>query len=432
MDLLLPVLTSGGDCGTGGCGSSAGGCGSSGAGSRRAARPEHPDSSLVEVPFEARRLDLSAAPTEGSFVRSIDLDLTVECNLRCTYCFKEKWNEHMEDSVAFDTIIWLLHASGPAKDVRVNFMGGEPLIRFKLIKRLVPFAKRRAAQIGKSIHFGMTTNGTLVTDEVVKFWEQWGMGFHTSIDGTPEVQDKNRPTTGGRGSSQLVAKAVPKILGYRPGTCARSTVTPETASTLVESYHYFRSLGYYDIAFVPGGPSFWDAGTVSIFEEQFSKVADLAADEMRRGKFVNLKGLTDYAEGVRRGRSPVTCGAGRSLLLIDIHGDIWPCHRWNKGLQASWRIGSIYEQFNEARRAILDVPDQTALLEQDCPKCIANQMCSGGCPAENLEDTGSVYRRHWNSCELTRATARVARRIHETLIDEQNATYIEGYMNAVN
>jgi uncharacterized protein len=56
----------------------------------------------------------------------------------------------------------------------------------------------------------MTTNGTLVTEEVVDFWKRWGMGFHTSIDGTPEIQDQNRPTTGGKGSSRLVGQAVPK------------------------------------------------------------------------------------------------------------------------------------------------------------------------------------------------------------------------------
>jgi uncharacterized protein len=381
------------------------------------------------VTFSDRRLDLMAVPTEGSFVRSIDLDLTVECNLRCVYCFKEKWNEHMEDCVAFDAMVWLIHASGPVKDLRVNFMGGEPLIRFKLIQRLVPFAKRRAAQHGKTIHFGITTNGTLVSDEVVAFWRKWGMGFHTSIDGTPDVQDRNRPTTSGRKSSQLVEKSVPKVLAYRPGTCARSTVTPESAGRLVESFKYFRELGYIDIAFVPGGPSLWDENSIAVFEKQFEEVAALVAVEMRNGTYIRLKGIPEWAEGLRRGRSPVTCGAGRGLMLVDIHGDIWPCHRWNKREQATWRIGSIYQQFNEASRQILDVPDQTVLLEQDCPSCLANKMCSGGCPAENLEETGSVYRRHRNSCELTRAVARVAQRFHDSMVSEENPTYIEHHVS---
>lgn len=429
---ILSVLTPSSGCGPSGCGS--GGCGDTvsacGSSANQSSGPDLESEDIVEVPFKERRLDLNAVPTHGSFAQSIDMDLTVECNLRCVYCFKEKWNEHMEDRVAFDTIIWLIHASGPVKDISVNFMGGEPLIRFKLIQRLVPFAKRRAVQHGKRIHFGMTTNGTLVTDEVVSFWQKWGMGFHTSIDGTPEIQDLNRPTTSGRGSARLVEKSVPKILAYRPGTCARSTVTPQTAGSLVESYRYFRKLGYEDIAFVPGGPSYWDDATIALFEEQYSTVSDLVADEMRRGKFIRLKGMGEWTRGLLRGRSPVACGAGRGLLLIDLHGDIWPCHRWNRAKQSGWRIGSIYEQFNEANRSILDVKDQAALLEQDCPSCIANQMCSGGCPAENLEETGSVYKRHWNSCELTRAIARVSKRIHETMTAEQNPLYLSNYCEA--
>ena len=218
------------------------------------------------------------------------MDLTVECNLRCTYCFKEKWNEHMEEQVAFDTIVWLIQASGDAEDITVTFMGGEPLIQFKLIKKLVPFAKRRAQQHGKSIHFGMTTNGTLVTDEVVDFWKQWGMGFHTSIDGTPDIQDRNRPTTSGRGSARLVEKAVPKILKYRPGTTARCTVTPSTASAMSKSYRYFRSLGYQDIAFVPGDQPSWTAETILEFEDEFARVSEMAMEDFRAGTFVNLEG----------------------------------------------------------------------------------------------------------------------------------------------
>ena len=387
----------------GACGSGCSSCGES-TGVPASPTMSRNDGSMFQMPFAARRLALDAVPAGGSWVRNIDLDLTVECNLRCTYCFKEKWNEHMEERVAFDTIVWFIHASGPAKEISVNFMGGEPLIRFKMIQKLVPFAKRRHMQHGKRIHFGMTTNGTLVTNEVIDFWKQWGLGFHTSIDGTPAVQDKNRPTTGGKGSSRLVAKAVPKILAYRPGTTAQSTVVPESAGTLVESYHYFRSLGYKNIAFVPGGQPLWSREQIELFQNQFFELADLLIAEARQGNWVELKGVDDYLDArVRDSRHKHACGAGRGMVLIDIHGDIWPCHRWNKKDHANWRIGSIYEQFNEAARRILDVEDQTVLLEQDCPKCMANKMCSGGCPAENLEHTGSVYRRHINSCELTRA-----------------------------
>jgi uncharacterized protein len=390
----------------------------------------HAEEPALQVPFAQRRLNLDAVPSHGTPVSALDMDLTVECNLRCTYCFKEKWNEHMEEHIAFDTIVWFLHASGDVKDLHVSFMGGEPLLRFKLIKKLVPFAKRRAAQHGKTINFGMTTNGTLVTDEVVDFWTKWNLGFHTSIDGVPEVQDVNRPTTGGKGSSRLVEASSKRILAAAPNTTARSTVVAGSAHQMVASYDYFRSLGYQDIAFVPGALTGWGEESLSIYESQYRQVAERVISDLRAGHPVMLKGVDDYADSTKRThREAHACGAGRGMALVDIHGDLWPCHRWNKEGEKSWRIGSIYEQFDEAARSQLDVPSFSALLENECHRCPARLACSGGCPAENLEDTGTVYRRHHNACAITRIWHRVGQYVHETMVAEGNAVYQEVYCN---
>ena len=242
----------------------------------------------------------------------IDLDLTLACNLRCTYCFKEKWNEHMEDQVAFDALVWLLYASGPAKELTVNFMGGEPLIRFNLIKRIVPFGKRRAWQMGKTMHFGMTTNGTLVTDKVVEFWSKWGMGFHTSIDGPPEVQDRNRPMASGRGSSRLVEKAVPKILSYRSNTAARCTMVPESAGSLVKNYRYFRSLGYTNVVVAFSGASLWTAESMSICEQQINEIGDIFIEDFQKGREILVDAIDRVIRGiVRNERCPPFCGRPR-------------------------------------------------------------------------------------------------------------------------
>jgi uncharacterized protein len=375
-----------------------------------------------------RLLNLGATPTQGLYLSAIDLDLTVDCNLRCSYCFKEKRNEHMEDQVAFDAMVWLLYASGPVKDLRVNLMGGEPMLRFHLIKRLVPFAKRRAWQTGKKIHFGVTTNCTLVTDEIVEFWRQWGMGFHSSIDGTPEIQDHNRPTAGGQGSSELVELAVPRILGYRPGTTARCTIVAERPGALVDNYRYFRSLGYVNIAFSPAAAGRWSRDALELFENQYSQLADLIIDEFRAGRTISVGAIDAAIESiVRNERYECACGAGRGTVLIDVRGDIWPCHRWNKQSEHAWRMGSIYDGFDDLVREKLDVPSQAALIKADCGSCVARVLCSGGCPAENLEDTGDPYRPHPNSCELIRTMARAGKRVHDALYGEQNALFLEKF-----
>ena len=146
---------------------------------------------------------------------------------------------------------------------------------------------------------------------------------------------------------------------------------------------------------------------------------------------ITVKGIDDFIDGhVRQSRHKHACGAGRGMVLVDIHGDIWPCHRWNKDKEASWRIGSVYEQFDDAARSILDQPDQSVLLEQNCAICPARNMCTGGCPAENLEETGAVYRRHRNACELTRVWARVGLHVHDTLKAEENPSFMARYYSA--
>ena len=77
---LLPILAGGGSSGCGSsCGS--GGCGSGGV-NHNARNVKTP---VLEIPFAQRSLNLAAVPSTGSYVQHVDLDLTVECNLRCTY-----------------------------------------------------------------------------------------------------------------------------------------------------------------------------------------------------------------------------------------------------------------------------------------------------------------------------------------------------------
>lgn len=385
----------------------------------------------TNISFRRRRLNLGATPKAGTLVSTMDMDLTLACNLRCIYCFKEKWNEHMEEEVAFDALIWLLYASGPVKELHVNFMGGEPLMRFPLIRRLVPFGKRRAWQMGKAMHFGITTNGTLVTDKVLDFWRKWGLGFHTSIDGSPEIQDHNRPMMSGHGSARLVEKAVPKILSYRPNTAARCTVMPESVASLVTNYRYFRSLGYTNIALVPGMPDLWSKESMSLFEQQVSELGDILVDEFRNGVFVTVKGIDDAIRGIVKNQRPQhACGAGRGMVLADVHGDLWSCHRWNKSSERHWQIGSIYAQFDQKVREELDRRSHSEVLEQNCEQCKASRFCGGGCLAENLESTGRVYRRNPNSCEQERVWAYVGQRTHDVLYEEGNATFLQAYYAA--
>ncbi|MGO8745457.1 MAG: radical SAM protein [Thermoguttaceae bacterium] len=376
-----------------------------------------------------RRLCLSAIPRTGTPITTIDLDLTLDCNMRCVYCFKEKDHRQMPDRVAFDAVVWLLFASGPAEDLYVALMGGEPLLRFDLIKRLVPFGKRRAAYHGKRIQFSATTNNTLASDDIVEFFKRWGVGFHCSIDGIPEVQNRNRPMAGGGPSSALAERGIGKILAYQPWVTARCTVMPSTVERIVDNYKYFRSQGFLQIAMVPGCPGEWDDASNAAFARQFEDVAGLVMSEMRQGRFVRVTGIHDFVVSYAGGaaRPSHMCGAGRGMALIDVAGNVWPCHRWNKGQHSVWRIGNIYEAFSEDARSALDSPSHLERLEAECTGCEAQSVCGGSCPAEALEENSSPFKPHASVCQHQRAWARIARRLYDTMRAEGNKTFLDQY-----
>ncbi|MBN2020674.1 MAG: SPASM domain-containing protein [Sedimentisphaerales bacterium] len=370
-------------------------------------------------------------PVVGMAISSIDLDVTVRCNLACDYCFKEKNDADMSLETAQDAICWLIFASQNARRLLVSLIGGEPLLRFDLIKKLVPFAKRRAYQHNKAIHFGITTNGTIMSDEIIEFWRKWGIGFHTSIDGVPVVHDRHRHFRNGMGSSHLLERNLPRILELRPQTTARATVLPDTVEYLSQSFEYLLGLGYGSVAFVPGALPEWDGRAREEFGRQFEIISNRMTEHFREGRYIRVKYFDEGCKALASGKKPrlgdPVCGAGRGMVLIDVNGDIWPCHRWSKRTEKEWRLGSIYEpNFNySARSAITE--HRTAERMERCRDCEALFLCSGGCPAEDLEDTGSIFERHRRGCDLMVTLAERVIRFHDKLLAERNPLFMKTY-----
>ncbi len=382
-------------------------------------------------PVTNNRINPYSLPIGGVQVSNLDLDLTVDCNLDCDYCFKEKYKKNMPLETARQAVIWLIMASGNAKKLTVALIGGEPMLRFKVIKELVPFSKRRARQHGKKIHFTMTTNGTVINNEILMFWKKWGMGFHTSIDGCPVAHDYHRHFPGGKGSSNLLARNLPRILSVRPKTIARATVLADTVKYLSKSFEYLLKLGYRSFAFVPGECSLWDQPSLNELEKQFRAIMIRTMILYRKGENISIKYFDEGCRYLAKGGASVadkpSCGAGRGMVLVDVNGCIWPCHRWNKESQSDWKFGSIWDgSFNyRARSIFFDAVHKKQ--KGPCRSCSANFMCRGGCPAENLEDTGCIWKRHPLGCEMTKRIANLVREFHDTLLAEKNSVFMQYY-----
>jgi uncharacterized protein len=316
--------------------------------------------------------------------------------LACIYCFKwQKKAVNMDEPTAKSAIDWLLDSSGGYRgELKVNLMGGEPLLRFDLIQKIVPYGKMRARQRGQNLHFGCTTNCTRVTDELMTFWRRFGMGFHCSIDGIPEVQNHNRPFLGGGASSAAVEKNVPKILAYRPEVMARATVSPHSAPTLLASAKYLAGLGFRSMTFKAAVNCDWKESDFAVLRSQYERLGDLYIDRLGSR---NPLGIAEFKNGLERihslqATSHFPCGAGRGMALVDPRGDMWPCHRFGPHQCAGqFTFGKLGGPFNDRLRDVFLKYNVLADAKPDCRNCRAALTCRSWCYAECVDSTKTFY-----------------------------------------
>lgn len=140
-------------------------------------------------------------------LKQLTLELTQRCNLRCEYCIYQQENEKFRgfseaDDMTFETVktaVDYLVQHGQEKEIFITFYGGEPLLRFDLIKQCIEYVK--SLNLGKKVFYNMTSNLTLVTPEIAKYIASIpDFTVLCSIDGPEEIHDEFRKKIDGTGS----------------------------------------------------------------------------------------------------------------------------------------------------------------------------------------------------------------------------------------
>ena len=107
-------------------------------------------------------------------IKALCLHVAHTCNLTCSYCFASQGKYQGDRALmsfevgkrAFD---FLIENSGTRHNLEVDFFGGEPLLNFDVVKKLVAYGREKEKEYGKNIRFTITTNGVLLDDESIAF-----------------------------------------------------------------------------------------------------------------------------------------------------------------------------------------------------------------------------------------------------------------------
>jgi uncharacterized protein len=313
--------------------------------------------------------------------------------MACGYCYAAGGSfggpdTTMSFDVARRAIDQLITPCPPGGEVKIAFMGGEPMVARDLIVDAVTYARQRAAVRAVRVGFSMTTNATLLRPEDAAFLARHRFTVTVSLDGDRETNDRLRPMRGGVGSFDRVAARLAPLLAHsdRIGLSARVTVTPENLD-ISRTVQALTNLGFHSVGVSPMLAS--PTGTGALTEKDFPvllKAMKAAGNAWIQatlaGKphaFANLAtALTEIHRGKPRSHS---CGAVRDYLAVDASGSYAACHRFVKDpLGAMGDLEGGIDQ--NARKSFLD--QRHADLQPECQACWAKSLCGGGCHHEVL------------------------------------------------
>ena len=343
-----------------------------------------------------------------SQVKSLCLNVAHICNLRCKYCFASQGSYKTKEALMpFDTakkaVDFLIKNSGMLKNIEIDFFGGEPLLNFDVVKKTVAYARSIEDKYRKKFFFTITTNGTLLTDEIIDYLNENMGNVVISIDGRKNVHDVMRYHEDGKGSYEEIVPKAQKLVKERNSKqyFIRGTFTAKNLD-FADDVKHLSDLGFKDISIEPvsGKNEEWslkEEMLPKIFEE-YERLANYLIESWKKGKDISFYHFNmNIFEGPCFYKRLSGCGAGYEYLAISPEGYIYPCHQF-VALE-EFKLGDLWKGI-ENKDLSYYFKKSHIYSKEECKNCWAKFYCSGGCHADSYFMTGNIRKTDDLYCKL--------------------------------
>ena len=381
----------------------------------------------------------STPPTDFP-LQALVLNITNQCNLACTYCYEFGADKiatpagkpkFMTLETAKTSVDFLLRKSGTREAVHITFFGGETLMNFPLLRQVVEYACETAEAQGRKITFSLTTNATLLTDEIIAFLSDNGIGVTVSMDGPPDLQDKHRVYKSGKGSYAVIEPRLRKLIANHKtrAITARVTLTDGVTDVIRIFRHLKEDLGFHEVGFAPvtnsGEQDYMiDDGGMDEVLRQFHELADEWLEYALRGQmhgFTNVsETISELIQGVNKSHP---CGAGLGLLGVSPSGDLSPCHRFTDA--DTHTLGHISTDIDQEKREDF-LSRGHVEAKYECQSCWARPLCAGGCHHEAFVRYGDTGHANLHYCDWIREWTDTCLRIYGA-VSVLNPGFLENF-----
>ena len=344
-----------------------------------------------------------------NIVKAMCLHVAHDCNLRCRYCFASQGDFKgrrllMDYEVGTKALDFLLKNSGNRKNLEVDFFGGEPLMNFELIKKLVDYGRQEEVKYNKHFRFTTTTNGVLLDDEIINYLNENMDNVVLSLDGRKCINDHMRPAVNGKGSYDVIVPKFKELVDRRGDKdyFIRGTFTNKNLD-FSEDLMEFYNLGFKKTSIEPVVTD--EREDYAIREEHLEKI--LNEYEKMSKDYINIRKndknftffhfMIDLTQGPCIIKRTVGCGAGSEYVAITPEGDIYPCHQFVG--EEEFKLGNVDTGIvNTELRD--NFKCSNVFTKEDCSDCWARYYCSGGCHANAYYANNDLKKPYKVGCEM--------------------------------
>ena len=339
-------------------------------------------------------------------IEKITLQVTQSCNLRCSYCAysatdsnkqRHHCNKIMDFSVAKDSVDFLIKNSLDAENVNIGFYGGEPLLAFSLIKKVVDYVNNEYYE--KNISYSITTNGTILNENILDFFVKNNVNVTISLDGPAEIHNLHRIyAKTGQGSFEDIINNLQIMYDYflshdkKNNMGINMVIDPqndydvifslkerypvlenvEIRSTIIEDLYLTTPISF-DNKFVEKR----SYDMFLCFLDSFGLVKGVPYTSYALQHLITVQSDLDMQVKTKELRTKCApggpCVPGQRRLFIDVDGNFYPCERVSE-TSKSMNIGSVKKGFDlEKCSKILNI---AKLTSDDCKNCWAFNYCT--------------------------------------------------------
>lgn len=335
------------------------------------------------------------APTsiDASRITMFTIEMTQQCNLRCTYCcysgnYRDR-RAHNAKEISYETlqktIKYILgHHDKSADEITVCFYGGEALLARKkiewVINELLPIFKDK-------VRFSFSTNGLLLTDNIIDWLGNMSnVLVNVTIDGNKYMHDAHRHTISGSGSYDAIVKNLRLFKAkypdfYRDNVRFLSTVYSwNDVLKLSEIWDDEPATeGHYPIHISHIIPDFDDETRTYDTWEVKNRFYRQAFEEYKRGnrgilsgcfqKLIDMVDNRNYLQ-LKSELKIQTCYQGLFSTFINVDGDLYACEKFC----GAFNIGNVREGIEENKTFSL-LQYFTDRKNNLCSSCWAQRFC---------------------------------------------------------